>query len=443
MCSKNHNKSVNIKLACTTVLDAELVTRCSRCGKCRSVCPVFEELRAEPYVARGKVQLYKALLNGTLEATEKYRELISFCLLCGRCTENCPNGVNTGEIVLRARNKLVDSRGLPFIKRNVFQHLLKNNGRLTWAAGMLHIYQRWGLQSLVRKTGLLPGPLKDREQLLPVMADKPLRSQLPAVINPPGRVRVKAGYFTGCLSQYIYTETGKNVANILTRAGAQVVIPEQYCCGMPALTAGDKVNALALARMNVAAFSAAGVDVVITDCATCGSALYSKYPELLGEDLPFKVMDICQFLAQWGTGAEQLNSANARAATLQNDIAGTVQNTPVVPGHASVSVTYHDPCHLARYMQVREEPRTLLRGIPGMEFTEMSQPDRCCGASGSFQLEHQELAARIGEHKIKSILATGARVVATGCPSCRLQLARLLQASNAGIAVVHPVDLLI
>ncbi len=393
--------------------------QCSRCGKCRSVCPVFAELRAEPYVARGKVQLYKALLNGTLEATEKYRELISFCLLCGRCVENCPNGVETGEIVLRARSKLVDSRGLPFIKRNVFQHMLKNNGRLNWFAGILYLGQRLGLRGLVRKAGLLPGPLKNMEQQLPAMAARPLRSQLPAVSNPPGRVKIKAGYFTGCLSQYIFTETGKNVVRMLSRAGAQVVIPEQYCCGMPALAAGDRMNTAALARMNVAAFKTAGVEVVITDCATCGSTWKNKYSELIGEDLPFSVMDICQFLAQWG-----------------------LPDTSDLPGRVSVSVTYHDPCHLARYMRVREEPRALLRGTPGVEFVEMEEADRCCGASGSFQLEHQELSARIGEHKIESIQTTGARVVATGCPSCRLQLVRLLQGRGADIRVVHPVDLL-
>ncbi len=402
---------------CNKVLEDNLVAQCGRCGKCRSVCPVFKELRAEPYVARGKVQLYKALLNGTLEATERYRELISFCLLCGQCTENCPNGVETEKIVLRARNKLVDSRGLPFIKRNVFQHMLKNNGRLNRAAGMLYLFQRLGLRSLVRKTGLLPGPLKNMEQLLPAFAARPLRSQLPAVINPPGRVKIKVGYFTGCLSQYVFTETGKNVARILSRAGAQVLIPEQYCCGMPALTAGDRMNTAALARMNITAFQDAGVEVVITDCATCGSAWQNKYPELLGEELPFRAMDISQFLAQWG-----------------------LPETFGLP-QAPVPVTYHDPCHLARYMQVREEPRVLLRGISGVEFTEMREADRCCGASGSFQLEHQDVAARIGERKINSILATGARVVATGCPSCRLQLARLLQGIDADIAVVHPLDL--
>ncbi|KAF1086618.1 Anaerobic glycerol-3-phosphate dehydrogenase subunit C [Sporotomaculum syntrophicum] len=418
MCPENCNQLDNLKTAQTTVTDNDLVDLCSRCGKCRSVCPVFTELRAEPYVARGKVQLYKALLNGTLEATEKYRELISFCLLCGRCTENCPNGVATEQIVLRARSKLVDSSGLPFIKRNVFQHLLKDNGRLNRLAGWLSISQRWGLRSLVRKTGLLPSPLKNIEQLMPDLAAKPLRSQLPGVLNPPGRVKIKVGYFTGCLSQYVFTATGKNVARVLCQSGAQVVIPEQYCCGMPALSAGDKANSAALARINVAAFQSAAVEVLITDCATCGSTWQKWYPELLGEELPFKVMDISQFLAQWsGLYTQRLS------------------------GQASALVTYHDPCHLARHMRVREEPRVLLRSIPGVEMVEMQESDSCCGASGSFQLEHQELSTRIGERKIEHILATGARVVATGCPSCRLQLARLLQVRDADIAVVHPIDL--
>jgi glycolate oxidase iron-sulfur subunit len=404
-----------------TAFDPESILRCSRCGKCRSVCPVFAEIPSEPYVARGKVQLYKAMQNKVLKPTEKLRELLSFCLLCGQCAENCSNGVNTEEIVLRARSELVDQSGLPFIKRNAFQHFLHNNGRLTAAARLIYLYQRSGLSGLFKKISLLPEALKDKEKLLPAMAARPLRSQLPAVINPSGKVKGKVGYFTGCMSQYVFTETGKNVAKILARTGIQVYVPEQYCCGMPALTAGDVNSTVELARKNVAAFRETGVEVVVTDCATCGSALKNKYPHLLGEELPFQVYDISQFLVN-----------NVDIKNLQPN-----RPNPAV-------VTYHDPCHLARHMKIKEEPRELLMSIPGIEYVELYDAHRCCGASGSFQLEHRRLAAQIGAHKAKNIQNTGARVVAAGCPSCRMQLERVLETAGcSGMQVVHPVDLLV
>lgn len=398
------------------VLITELVTRCSRCGKCRSICPIFAEKPSEPYVARGKVQLYKAFSNGTLEPTEKLRELISYCLLCGQCTENCSNGVKTEEIVLQARGELVNKNGLPFIKRNVFQHLLKNNGQLSVVVKILHLYQHSAFSALINS---LPGNLKDKAKLLPKIANKPLKSQLPVVNNPQVKLISRVGYFAGCMSQYVFTETGKKVVQVLNKAGMQVMLPEQFCCGMPALTAGDFHNTALIAKKNVQSFIKAGVDVVVTDCATCGSALKNYYPKLLGHDLPFKVYDISEFLINFTKIKELQNSYNIK------------------------TVTYHDPCHHVRHMKIKEEPRELLKSIPGVELKEMNNANRCCGASGSFQLEHQQLSAKIGKRKAENIQETGAQVVATSCPSCRIQLERMLHANGSDIIVAHPVDLLL
>lgn len=393
----------------------QAIARCGRCGKCRSVCPVFQVLQDEPVVARGKVQLYKAILKGSLEQTERYRQIISHCLLCRQCEVYCPNGVPIAKLVLKAREEAVNKLSLPFVKKNVLQQFLTDNGKLNLAARGLAFYQQSKLRNLIRKTGILPKGWLEKELLLPPIAAKPLRSILPEIISTTGSPRMKLGYFTGCMSNYIYTGTGKNVVAILNAAKCEVIIPKQLCCGMPALASGERNAFLNMAEKNVASFRNAGVDALIVDCATCGSAWKHDYPAA-GLYLPFPVYDISEFLA----------------------------SIDMYPGHFQkpVRVTYHDPCHLARYQGITKQPRELLRSIEGIELVEMKGADTCCGASGSFQLEHYTISRAIGVKKRAAIMETGADMVATGCPSCRMQIERTLKEAGSNIQVVHTVDLL-
>jgi len=391
------------------------IIRCGRCGKCRSVCPVFAELPNEPMAARGKVQLFKAILSGALEQSGHYRHIISYCLLCRRCEEYCPNGVPTARLVLAAREQAAEKLSLPFVKKNVLQHFLTNEGRLNLAARGLAFYQRSGMRTLVKKAGILPIGWLEKESLLPTVAAVPLRAMLPERIAPPGRPGMKVGYFTGCMNNYVYTETGKNAIKLLNAAGCEVVIPDQLCCGIPSLAGGERGSFLYMAQKNVETFRAAGIEALVTDCAACGSAWKEDYPAA-GLNPPFPVYDISEFLALKGLPPGRLEKP--------------------------VRITWHDPCHLIRYQKITKEPRDLLRSVDGIELAEMNGAGHCCGASGSFQLEHRAVSAAIGRKKSAAILATGAGIVATGCPSCRMQIERSLKEAGSSIQVIHTVDLL-
>jgi glycolate oxidase iron-sulfur subunit len=91
---------------------------------------------------------------------------------------------------------------------------------------------------------------------------------------------------------------------------------------------------------------------------------------------------------------------------------------------------------------VRREPRDILRLIPGVELVEMTNANWCCGGAGTYVLDHYELSRRVLARKVANIAATGAEIVATGCPSCRLQIGRGLKAAGIRAEVVHPVELL-
>lgn len=400
----------------------DFLNQCSKCGGCQSVCPLYGETQAEPYVARGKIFLIKSYLEGKIELSPKMKEIMSLCLLCKACVNNCPNKVPVDQLVLAARREIAKEHEISFVKKNVFQYLLQNNGNLSLAAKIGYLYQYCGVQSLVRKSGLLAlisPDLAKKEGLLPSVARHPFRRQA-ARMATCSQPKIKVAYYTGCLTNYVYPGTGMAVLDVLGRNGVEVVIPDQWCCGIPALASGDEASAVVLAKRNIEAFQKAGVEAIVTDCASCGSMLHD-YADLIGtseaRSFADKVLDFSQVLDE--------------AIDFQ-------------PGDTEVPLvaTYHDPCHLRRGQGVYNAPRKLIKAVPGLEYQEMKEADRCCGAAGSFNLTYYDLSNRIGKRKVENIRKTGASLVVTGCPSCIMQIGHVLKLERSPVQVMHLAELL-
>lgn len=394
---------------------ADSASRCNRCGFCNAVCPTFRELGLESGGARGRISLARALADGDLPASKRMEELVYDCLLCQTCVSTCPNGVRTDQIVMAARSRLSEEWRERRLTDVVLRHVASTPRRLQLLALLGVAYQRSGSRTLARR--LLPANLVEKEALLPSLSVRTLQSRVPAVVPARGERVARVGYFPGCLNNLIYTRIGRATVQALSARGCEVVFPRSLgCCGMPQRAYGHLDVARELAARNVAAFEKAGVEVVLTDCATCGSSL-SEYPELLQRELPFHLLDVTQFLV---------------------DTVGLSESPSAFVG----KVTYHDPCHLVRSQGVRTQPRKLLQNIPGLELVEMAESDVCCGGAGSFSLARFELSMKILDRKVVNILETGAQVVATGCPSCITQIAYGLKRQESGVRVAHPVELL-
>ncbi|MEW6662181.1 MAG: (Fe-S)-binding protein [Bacillota bacterium] len=399
------------------------IDRCSKCGTCQAVCPLFGEEKRETLVARGKIFLLDALEEGKLEWSPRMAEVVSTCLLCRSCEASCPNGVRTDLIVLAYRERLAKAKGLSFWKKTAFQYLINSRGRLTLAAKLLYLYQHSGLQRLVRSSGLLPKlpwSLREKESLLPAISRRSFHRQAAEEVPAQGKQKWRVGYFYGCMTNFAFPETGQAMVKLLTAHGAQVVLPKQVCCGLPALVHGDFKTAASIAAKNLEFFRAAGADRILVDCASCGTFL-KEYGDLLAaheaREFSAKVRDWSEYFTR---------------------------DEEYKPGLTPVEkrVTYHDPCHLKRHQGVSDPPRRLLRQVPGLSLLEMEGADRCCGAAGSFNMTHYRLSEKVSKSKIDSILATGADLVTTGCPACRMQLARGLKARGSEMPALHPVELL-
>lgn len=405
----------------------EEIHKCMKCGNCQAVCPVYKETNLEGGVARGKIQLAAALLKGDLEYTKSLQDKFQVCLTCKACNANCPCGVKVDEIILATRAALAKECGINLIKKVAFAALkkpglfdfgLKLGGRLQ-GFGLKH--QKENIYSPRFPVGL------DMRRVFPSLAKQTFRDSVQEV-NKANNPKYKVAFFTGCVTNYIYSDVGQAAVNVLTNNQVEVIVPkEQHCCGAPVLIHGDRATAKEMGKSLVKIFYKLDVDALITPCGTCGESFKHNYLELLGDD------------HEYGKMAKELSE---KTYDISEFLIDKVKINPKKLKPVNMKVTYHDPCHLVRGMNVSRQPRELLKMIPGLEFVEMKKPDRCCGGAGSFSLTHYDLSMNIHKAKNDDIKSTGAEALITGCGSCRMQIEDGLFQAKMNLPVLHTIELL-
>jgi glycolate oxidase iron-sulfur subunit len=410
------------------------VDLCMKCGFCTYWCPVYQEEKVESSVARGKNQMVKALVNGDLEYSKEFAERLNKCTLCGTCTANCPARVQIPSIIVASRADKARAKGIPFPYNTAYRWLLPRRRLFGSVVRVASWFQGIFMPKTEGTIRHLPAFLSalGKGRNIPQVAPRFLREIMPVVNKPPdGTAKVMTiGYFTGCMTDFVFPEVGRKIIGFLNKNGIEVVVPRaQGCCGAPAfLGAGDFITGRKLADTNVKAFE--GLDYVVTDCATCGSAIkdYVKYLADTAERkeaytrLAVKVIDITAFLVD----VLKLPASAYKAA-------------PAVRGKI---VTWHDPCHLSRHLGIKEQPRQILRSIEGITFVEMAEADRCCGMAGTFSIYFYELSQKIAARKANNIGSSGADIVATDCPGCIIQLIDSTLRNKKPVKVMHIMELL-
>jgi glycolate oxidase iron-sulfur subunit len=402
--------------------DWESILDCVHCGICLPVCPTYRVLGQEMDSPRGRLYLMRAAGEGRIGLTENFVTHMDRCLGCRGCESACPSGIPFGRLLEQVRGQIERKVERPLGRRLLGRMVLgtfPERRRLARLLGLLRLYQRSGLQRLVRGARLLaPFPrLAAMERLLPRI-DATRAPAGPAPRGPAAPSRGTVALLDGCVQALLFPEVNAASARLLARAGYAVTRPAaQGCCGALHLHWGDREAARRLARANVAAF--AGVDRVATNAAGCGTAL-RDYGHLL-PDAP----------------------AAAVLAGRVRDVSELLADALPEPRHPlDLTVTYHEPCHLAHGQRVREAPRALLRAIPGVRLVELAESDLCCGSAGVYNLLEPEIAGRLLGRKLDRIAETGADVVVSGNPGCLLQLRMGLAERGLAIRAHHPVELL-
>ena len=208
----------------------------------------------------------------------------------------------------------------------------------------------------------------------------------------------------------------------------------QGCCGIPVILSGARDLALESIRDVIETFSREDIDAVVVDCATCGAALRKEYVPLLKE-----------MKAEGQPVEDALIDAAMRLSEKTRDVMAFVaENQAWLPEFSQNrnvgSFTYHDPCHLSKGQGVGPQLRSIFQHLPNARFIEMQDAEKCCGGGGVFQVDHPEIAAVITAKKIENIRRTGAAILATGCPGCRMTIGARL-GSGSKIRTVHPIQL--
>jgi glycolate oxidase iron-sulfur subunit len=411
----------------------EDLDRCTKCGFCISSCPVYREDHIESSVARGKIMLIRALRDGELALTDEMAEQLNRCTLCRTCAENCPADTQVPSVITAARADRVAEKGISFPYNVIFRWLLPRRRLFGWVVRFASWFQGIFLpktSGTIRHLSFFLSAL-GRGRHIPQIAPRFLRQSVPEINRPPPGVEVKytVGYFTGCMTDFVFPELGKKIIGFLTRNGIEVVVPRgQGCCGAPVfLGAGDFATGRKMADANVKAFQ--NLDYIITDCATCASAMkdYAKFladneeREKNYKEFAGKIKDITEFLVD----IARLPSSAYRVAD----------------EYKGKTVTWHEPCHLGRYLGVKEQPRKILTSLPDINYVEMKDAGRCCGMAGTFSIYFYELSQKIAARKVADIVATGADVVVTDCPGCQIQLIDSLTCYGKSVAVRHIMEL--
>jgi len=383
--------------------------KCAACGVCHSVCPVYNLTGDDTLSARGKIHLLKALESGELEPGKTGRDIFSRCLLCYACETACPSGVKASDLWIKARNYFSENTGRS-IKGTAIKAV---SGR-----GSLPVLMKLGkvVQHAAPKHSLGAGHLR------PLLSDSFLLDTLPYSVPAKVDKKLRVGYFVGCVSNFFLNNVGLSAISVLSKLGCEVIIPkEQVCCGAPAFNNGEMNAARKLAEKNISAFLKCNVDVITSADATCGGSFRHEYRQLVGdhpdyEEFSDKYREIHGLVLELGL-PEKIKTGDLK-------------------------VTYHDSCHLRHTQGVKDEPRKLLKMIPGLELREMEESEMCCGFGGSYSLFYAKDAVQISADKIKNALKSGAGILAAGSPGCMLKLMEEARISESDIKVMHTMEIL-
>ncbi|MDP2872597.1 MAG: (Fe-S)-binding protein [Bacillota bacterium] len=404
---------------------AELA-KCNKCGFCLTACPTYLATGVEWEVARGRIALVKAALDGTLKPDELPMSVWS-CLLCRNCLAHCPPGVEMDRIMVALRAALAGSLRVSPVRRFIMRGILPRRGRLEALVGAGRVAQA---VSADRVLDLVPDSrARAARRFAPRLCDpRFVRRQAKAQGLYQGGDDARVAVFLGCATEFGLPEVALSLGHLLRELDIPARLVPGACCGLPAHSWGDLEGAKQAARSNLAllADAAGAPEHIITPCASCASFL-CEYPALFSEE-----------------GPEGKTARLLASRVLPASIYLARQGLPELlrrRGRPVAGFTFHYPCHLAHYLGGAAEARDLLRALPGNGFVEMREPDSCCGAAGSFAFTHPEHAQAILERKMERVAETGAPVLATACPACLAQLAGGVKGAGLDVQVLHLLEL--
>jgi glycolate oxidase iron-sulfur subunit len=378
---------------------------------------------------RGRIYQILHVNEGQMEMGEAFATHIDRCLGCLACETACPSGVQYGRIVERARAQIEQGYRRPWLGRTLrrwfYGKIIADYGRLAFMARLMRLYQRSGLQTVLRKSGLLNlVGVAGLDRLAPEIDREFFFSEIGKVFPAVGERRGKVAFVAGCINNVAFSHLNRCTINVLTQNGVEVHVPAgQGCCGALHAHAGFRDQSRKLARHNIDVFLTGGYDAIVTNAAGCGSHL-KEYDDLLEHDSEY---------------AARAKEFKAKVKDVTEYLAGIGLRPP--KKKFTTAVAYQDPCHLANAQRIRNQPRELLAAI-GCRLVELPHPDQCCGSAGVYNVTQNELSMKVLEAKMDDIASVSSDMIATANVGCMIQLRAGMKQRGLQQPVKHVVELL-
>jgi len=349
---------------------------CTNCQICADVCPAVSasregelsavyRMRGVREIVKSRSGIFRKLLGkkGLSEEEWKHFSGTTFrCTLCGNCQEICPVGIHLKELWLALRQDLVHSQAYPKKIDMIRQNLEESHN-------------------------VFAEDNEERAEWVEDMQEPPDHGYL--------KERAEVVYFTGCVASYfpLAQKIPIALAEIFDVAGVDFTLlgQEEWCCGFPLLGAGLRDMFQVFVDHNLEAVKAKEAKKAVFACPSCYQMWREHYPHQV------EISHASQFLMD------------------------LVQNGRIPLRELPLTVTYHDPCDLGRGARVFDQPRQVIRAIPGVELVELPRNRencQCCGGGGNLEMIDAKLSAEIAKRKIEEVLSTGAQAVVTSCQQC-------------------------
>ncbi|KMY67736.1 Fe-S oxidoreductase [Desulfocarbo indianensis] len=348
---------------------------CTGCAACAEACPAVAAsgdgrlsgfYRLDWRRRAGRAGWLRRLLGGRPPDGEEWRafsETVFRCTLCGNCAEVCPAGIGLKDLWLNLRQELVEQGAYPAKVDMIREHLAQSRNVFG----------------------------EDQEERAEWVED---------LDEPPDdlfvKERAEVVYFTGCVASFfpLAQQIPIALAEVLRAAGVDFTLlgEDEWCCGFPLLGAGNLPAAREMMEHNLAAVKAKGSRQVVFACPSCYMMWREHYPE-----------------------------AGLRLSHATQFLDGLLSQGRLPLKERKLTVTYHDPCDLGRAARIFEEPRRVIRALPGVELKDLADNREhclCCGGGGNLEMIDQPLNAEIARRKVEQVLATGAEAVVSGCQQC-------------------------
>ena len=393
----------------------DILRACVHCGFCTATCPTYQILGDELDSPRGRIYLIKDMLENERVPDEKTVKHIDRCLSCLACMTTCPSGVHYMHLVDHAR---------AYIEQNYKRPL--SDRALRWVLARILPYPyRFRLALLGAKMGrpfmrFIPDPrLRAMIEMAPKVIPPVSRNDDPQTFHVADK-KMRVALMTGCAQRALNTDINDATIRLLTRLGAEVVIPKgQGCCGALTHHMGKETESHATAAKNIRAWVAemdAGLDAIVINTSGCGTTVKDYGHMFRNSDLAADA---------------------ARVSAIAMDISEVLMKLDMPEGGAKdTKVAYHAACSLQHGQQIKTHPKTLLKKA-GFTVLEPADSHLCCGSAGTYNLMQPEISGQLRDRKVQTLEALKPDIIAAGNIGCMMQIG-----SASDTPIVHTVELL-